>query len=67
MRSYNDQQAVLSLFEKGVPKKQISNLLSMDLKTVRKIVKNNKPVKPESRKTKIHLDEELLGSLYAYC
>lgn len=67
MKSQDDQLAVLSLFEKGVPKKRIARLLSMDLKTIRKIIKNQKPVKPESRSTKIHIDEQLLGSLYADC
>jgi len=67
MKSHDDQLAVLNLFEKGVYKKRIARLLSMDLKTVRKIIKKQMPVKPESRSTKIHINEQLLGSLYADC
>ena len=67
MKSQEDQQAVLTLFEKGVSKKRIAKLLSMTPKTVRKIIKKQGLAKPKSRSTKTHIEEKLLGSLYADC
>lgn len=67
MKTQEDQQAALTLFEKGVSKKGIAQLLSMTPKTVRKIIKKQQIAQPQSRSTKIHIEEKILGSLYADC
>jgi hypothetical protein len=67
MISSQEQQAVITLFEKGITKKRIARLVDIDVKTVRKIVSHNGDYDRRVRKDKIEVDEQLLRTLYADC
>jgi transposase len=62
------RQAVLTLFKSGKSKKRIAHLLEVDIKTVRKIIRNagdNGSQKPRS--DNIEVDGELLKKVYHDC
>lgn len=67
MISSADQQTVITLIEKGVPRKRVARLVGIDVKTVRKIIAHNGVYERITRKDKIDVDEQLLRTLYAHC
>jgi hypothetical protein len=60
------KQAALSLHKKGTSIRQIGKLLSIDRKTVRRII-NQDEIPKNNNKNKITIDEELLSETYRKC
>lgn len=67
MISSEDRQTVMTLIEKGIPRKQVARLVGVDVKTVRKIITCNGNYERTARKDKIYVDEQLLRTLYTDC
>lgn len=67
MLKENIRNYIIALYQQGKTKKEISRLLKINIKTVRKILKTPDVKSLESRKDKIKIDKDELEKLYAYC
>lgn len=64
----DDKNTIISLYEKGTPKKKIARIMHIDPKTVRIILgENTKGLDRQRRRDKMIIDETLLRTLYGEC
>jgi len=61
------RQAIYLLYKQGISKKSIARQLSMNLKTVKAIIKQKGEMPQSVRRDKIEIDEMLLRRLYSEC
>lgn len=67
MINKDKRQAIHTLYNEGMPKKEIARVLKVDPKTVRKVLAGNVKQLPKTRCDKKELDVDIVRELYQKC
>jgi len=67
MINEDKRQAMHTLYNEGVPKKEIAQMLKVDPQTVRKVIAGDVKQSPKTRSDKIELDIDIVRELYQKC
>ncbi len=67
MINEDKRQAIHTLYDEGMSKKEIARVLKVDIKTVRKILAGNVKPLPKARCDKKELDVDIVRELYKKC